>query len=116
MDLRAYYQKMREVEREIAGEDTVVISVETPDGGKGGVATEVPKRLAAKMVVEGRAKLADGPTAKAFREKAAEAKRAADELAAANKLQVSLVSTNELQRLRGAASGKKGPSDSHGLV
>jgi len=107
VDLKIYYQKVREVEERIAGDDAVVISVETPDGGRSGVATEVPKRLAAKMVAEGRAKLAEAPVAKAFREKAAEAKRAADELAAASKLQISVVSANELQKLRGTGSGKK---------
>jgi hypothetical protein len=107
MDLKIYYQKIREVERQIEGDDAVVISLETSDGGRSGVATEVPKRLAAKMVVEGRARLAETAAARAFREKVAEAKRAADDLAAASRLQISVVSTNELQKLRSAGSSKK---------
>jgi hypothetical protein len=107
VDLKIYYQKVLEVEKQITGDDAVVISLETPDGGRSGIATEVPRRLAAKMVVEGRARLAEAAAARAFHEKAAEAKRAADDLAAASKLQISVVATNELQKLRSAASGKK---------
>ena len=57
MDLKAYYAKVKEVEARIPGEWVVVISRETPDGGKAGVRVEVPKRVAAKMVVDGRAEL-----------------------------------------------------------
>ena len=40
------------------GEFPLVVSVETSDGGKGGTKTEVPRRLAAKLLVEGQARLA----------------------------------------------------------
>ena len=57
MDLRIYYQKVRDLEAKIAEEFPFVISKETPDGGKAGVRTQVPKRIAAKMIVEGLADL-----------------------------------------------------------
>ena len=58
MDLRVFYQKMRKLEQEIVGEHVVVVSLETPDGGKAGVRTEVTRENAAKMIVEGRARMA----------------------------------------------------------
>jgi len=58
MDLRVYFQKIRDVEAKIPGPYTTVVSVATPDGGRAGVLTDVPRRVAAKMVVDGTAKLA----------------------------------------------------------
>jgi len=58
MDLKLYYQKIRDVEAKIPGAYVEVVSLATPDGGKGGMVTEVPRRIAAKMVVDGTAKLA----------------------------------------------------------
>jgi len=58
MDLRGYYQKIREVEATIADAYAVIVSLETPDGGKAGTQTEVTRSLAAKMIVNGLAKLA----------------------------------------------------------
>jgi hypothetical protein len=57
MDLRIYYQKIRDVEATITEEFPVVVSKETPDGGKKGVRTQVPRKIAAKMIVEGLAEL-----------------------------------------------------------
>ena len=58
MDLRVYYQKVRDVEARIPGPYVLVESLATPDGGKAGLLTEVPRRVAAKMIVDGAAKLA----------------------------------------------------------
>ena len=58
MDLKIYYQKIREVEARIEEQFPIVISKETADGGHAGTATEVPRRLAAKMIVEGLARIA----------------------------------------------------------
>ena len=58
MDLRVFYQKIRQLEQEIEEPHVVVVSLETPDGGKPGVKTEVTRENAARMVVEGRARLA----------------------------------------------------------
>jgi hypothetical protein len=58
MDLRVYYQKIRSEEAKIPGKFAKVTSLATPDGGKPGMMTEVPRRVAAKMIVDGTAKLA----------------------------------------------------------
>ncbi len=57
MDLRGYYQKLRQLEASLP-EPCVVISHDTSDGGKAGVRTEVPRSIAAKMVTDGTARVA----------------------------------------------------------
>ena len=52
MDLRVYYQKIRKIEAEIKEPFIVVVSRETPDGGKAGLKSEVPRPLAAKLIAE----------------------------------------------------------------
>ena len=58
MNLKTYYQKIRDIERALVEPFIVLESNETADGGKEGVLTEVPRQLAAKMIAEGRARLA----------------------------------------------------------
>jgi hypothetical protein len=78
MDLRVYYQKIRKLEAEIAEPFVVVVSRETPDGGKAGVKTDVPRSLAARMIVEDRADMASAEETAQFH---AERERALDALA-----------------------------------
>jgi hypothetical protein len=106
MDLKIYYSKIREAEKKIPEAFAVVTSRETADGGKPGVYTEVPRRLAAKMIVEGLADLAEPEDAAGFRARQAEAKRVADEQALAAKVELRVVSQTELDRLK-ANLGKK---------
>jgi hypothetical protein len=107
MDLQVYYQKIRDVETKIADEFPLMVSVETSDGGKGGTKTEVPRRLAAKLLVEGQARLASKDELKAHREMLAEAKRLAERAAAAEKLQLTVLSSTELDRLRSDVRSSK---------
>jgi hypothetical protein len=106
MDLRMYYQKIREVEEKLA-DPVVMVSLETADGGKAGMRTEVPKRVAAKLVVEGRARVADEDEARAFHEAVAEAKQNADQLADASRMQWVVVAPTESRNPKGTGrSGK----------
>ncbi len=98
MNLKGYYQKIRDVERTILEPFAVLVSHATSDGGKEGVLIEVPNQLAAKMIADGRAHLASADEAKEFRQKTAEAKRAADEEAMANKMQITIVPTAEIKK------------------
>jgi len=98
MNLKAYYQKIREVESSLHTPFVIVVSNDTPDGGKQGLLIEVAAQLAAKMIADGRAHLASDNEALAFRQKAAEAKRAADDEIMASKMQVTIVPTAELKR------------------
>jgi hypothetical protein len=102
MDLRAYYQKIRETEGRFVDEFPVLVSCQTQDGGKAGVCTEVSRALAAKMLVEGMAREATPDELRSFRRAQAEAKRMADEAEAAKTLQFKVVSVDEVRKLTNA--------------
>jgi len=106
MDLRAYFQKIRELEAKIAEEFPIVVSLDTPDGGKAGTHTGVTRALAAKMIVEGVARLATEVEAAAFRALQEEASRVAQQIAAAAKVQVTVVAAGEPDKLKGAKQAK----------
>jgi hypothetical protein len=100
MDLRHYYEKIRAVEAKIDEEFALVVSNATADGGKAGTFTEVAKRLAARLIVEGLARLATEVEKKLFHEEMAEARRVAEQEAATSRVQLAVLSTSELERLR----------------
>lgn len=106
MDLKAYYQKMRQTEAELP-EPCVVVSRETADGGKAGMRTEANRSVAAKLIVEGSARPATEEEAREFEEQKREAKRAAEQLAAASRMQVTVIPTNEWRNLRSAGRNAK---------
>jgi hypothetical protein len=99
MDLKIYYQKIREIEAKIVEAFPVVAS--------GTVLTEVTRAVAAKLIVEGLARLATIEETKAFRELNAEAKRQADQATAAAKMHLSVLSTSELEKLKSLAGSAK---------
>jgi hypothetical protein len=99
MDLRTYYQKIRDTEATIPTQYVVVISRATDNGGKSGVPMEVSREVAAKMIVEGSAVLATADQATAFAVKQAAAQKAAQEAAAAAKVSVTVVSSDDLKKL-----------------
>ena len=77
MDLREYFQKIRKLEAEIEEPFVVVVSRTTPDGGKAGVLTDVPRVLAAKMIADEKADLASAEDAAKFRAETARQHREA---------------------------------------
>ena len=103
MDLRLYYQKIRELESKIESEFPLVVSLETGNGGRPGARTEVARRLAAKMLLDGSARLATAEEAQQHREESEEARKAALHAAAASKLQLTVVSAADLERFKGKA-------------
>jgi hypothetical protein len=107
MDLQVYFKKIRATEESLKDPSAVLVSLETQDGGREGVRTEVPRRTAATMIVEGAARLATLEEAREFQEQNAEAKKQADQLAAASRMQFTVVSPNELRKLRGGAQPAK---------
>jgi hypothetical protein len=90
MDLQAYYQKLRQTENQLSSGQTYIASVATPDGGKAGVITQAPTPIAARMIVEGRARAADSEEIAQFEKSQSEARERAEQLAEANKLRVVL--------------------------
>jgi len=91
MDLKVYYRKIREIEAELPDGDVIVVSLETPNRGRAGVPNEVPKHLAARLLVEGKARLASEEEASAFRNEVREASLEANEAATLSRLQVEIV-------------------------
>ena len=67
MDLRTYYKKVREADSTLKGNDIVLVSLATSEGGKEGVRTEAPRSVAAKLIAEGRARVASETEAEGFR-------------------------------------------------
>ena len=95
MDLRHYFRKMREIEATIKEPQTFVSSLETSDGGKAGIITEVPRELAAKMIAEACAVLATEEEREQFLEEQANNRAAAQQAEMARRLHVTLVSDGE---------------------
>ena len=107
MDLQIYFKKIRAMEESLKDPSAVLVSLETQDGGREGVRTEVPRRIAARMMVEGAARLATADEARGFQEQKVEAKRQADQLAAASRMQFTVISPNELRKLKGGGQPGK---------
>ena len=95
MDLRAYYQKLRQIEASLPDADLVVVSLGTPDGGRAGLSTEVPRAIAARLIAEGNARVATAEEAQKHRELHVEARRLAEQAAKASRIQVTVVSEAE---------------------
>ena len=84
MDLRAYYEKIGKIEASIDTVFAVVISRAMPDGGRGGVKTELPRGIAARLIADGKADLAS-PEETAQHKAQAEAKWKEAQLNVANR-------------------------------
>jgi hypothetical protein len=97
MNVKAYYQKIRELEQTLTDSFVVIVSHDTPDGGRGGLLTEVPKHLAARMIADERAHLASEDATLQFREKSADATRTAEELLLADQRHVRSMPASELR-------------------
>ena len=107
MDLRVYFQKIKQLEEIITGAFAVVVSHETPDGGIAGVLTEAPKSVAAQLVVEGKARLASQEEADAFQESKVQAKAESDRAALSGRVRLNLVSESELKAIKTVLKGAK---------
>ena len=107
MDLRVYFQKIKQLEATIEGAFAVIVSEETPDGGIPGVLTEVYKASAAQLLVEGKARLATTEEATAFQQSKVQAKEESDRAALAGRVQLSLVSDSELKAIKSVLKGAK---------
>ena len=98
MDLRIFFQKMREIERAIAEDPTLVVSLETSDGGKPGLVSEVRRTVAALLLVEGRARLADPSEAAEYRARTKAARLRLEQEAKARQVQFAFISEKDLRK------------------
>jgi hypothetical protein len=110
MDLQHYYSKVREVEAKITEEFTVIVSRETPEGGRDGSLTQVARRLAAQMVTDGVARLATAAEKEVFHADQVEAKLTVEQMAAAvaaaSRVQFAVLSPADVERLKGGGKSK----------
>jgi hypothetical protein len=88
MDLRSYYRKVKDTEERLKGAEVVLVSLETPEGGKEGVRTEAPRNVAARLIAEGRARVATDAEAVEFREGLRAARQKHEREEAARRVQI----------------------------
>ncbi len=91
MNLQKYFEDLKQKESEIEGRDIYVSSLETPDGGKVGIITQVPKRLGCQLIVEGKARLASETEVEEHRRVQAERRAAIESQTYAQRIQVQVV-------------------------
>jgi hypothetical protein len=91
MDLRSYYKKVREADSTLKGNDIVLVSLATSEGGKEGVLTEAPRVVAAKLIAEQRARVATDAEAEVFRQGLRTARDQYEEEEAARRVQIVMV-------------------------
>jgi hypothetical protein len=72
MEVKGYFQKIRAVEDSLPGDQVVVSTLATPDGGREGRLLELSRSLAAKMIVDRRARLATEEESERHRKKVRE--------------------------------------------
>jgi hypothetical protein len=110
-DLNGYFTQMRENEKSIPDEFPIVVSHKTGDGGVAGRLTEVTRRIAARLLVEGAAHLADIMEAENFRKAKQQAKASAESMAASAKLELAVAAAAEVERLAKAAAAAAAPKE-----
>ena len=107
MDLRVFFQKLRKIEQEIAEPHVVVVSHETPDGGRAGQLAEVSRSIAARLILEGHAHLATAEESAQFRSAARKAVEDAQHRLMADKVQVNVISDADLRAMKSASRAEK---------
>jgi hypothetical protein len=107
MDLKAYYRKIRDIEADICTAFIVVVSEETNDGGKAGEKNEVRRSLGARMVAEGKARLASDEEAAAYYSDEKQRIIDAEEEAIRSKVQIAFVPEEQVRALKTAVKQRK---------
>jgi len=107
MDLRVFFQKLRKIEQEIVEPHVVVVSHETPDGGRAGQLAEVSRSIAARLILEGYAHLATAEESAGFKGAARKALEEAQLRLMADKVQVNVISDADLRAMKSAPRAEK---------
>lgn len=96
MNLKRYYSEIREIEASLDGEHILMMSLDTEDGGRAGVVTEVPRYEAALMIKQQRGRVLSEEESAGYRLSTAERRVKANEARLAERLHVTVVSTDAL--------------------
>ena len=107
MDLRMFYQKLRKIEHEITEPHVIVVSNETPDGGRPGQKSEVSRSIAARLILEGQARLATAEEATEYRGSVEAALRDAEQRTIAERVQVNVITEADLRAVKNASKLEK---------
>ncbi|MBC8167105.1 MAG: hypothetical protein H7Y20_14705 [Bryobacteraceae bacterium] len=100
MDIRSYFRKIREIESSLSTPWIVMMSLETPDGGKPGLTTEVTRYMAAQLIVENRARLATEAEAHEYRAGLEQARADAEHERMASKVQFAVISEENIRAMK----------------
>ncbi len=67
MDIRSYFQQIRQIEGSLPEDGVVVVSLATRDGGKAGRLMELDRSLAARMIADHRVRSATAEESEQYR-------------------------------------------------
>jgi hypothetical protein len=97
MDVKQYYRKIAETEAGLKDNFAIVVSIETSDGGRSGVLSEVSRHTAARLIVEGRALVANEEQKQQYFEQQAAIRKAAAKAELSRRLQVAIIADPDLK-------------------
>jgi hypothetical protein len=106
MDIRVYFHKLQALEQSIGTPWVLVVSEETANGGKGGVATEVKRSVAARLILTGKARLATEAETEEYRGEQARVRAQAEQASLAGRVQIAVLSDQELRALKSSMRQK----------
>ncbi len=107
MELTSYYQRIRQIEAGLQEAFVVLVSLETPDGGKAGVRTEAPRTVAAKFIAEGWARPATEEETQEFQAQKQAAKKEAERRETASRIHFAILPESELGNLKPQRGSKQ---------
>ena len=99
MDLRTYYQRIRAMAASLP-DPVVVASLATPDGGRAGRLTEVPRDVAARLIADGAAEIAGEAQVAEFLEETRQRLTEEETRRAAARIQVNVITEGQARALR----------------
>jgi hypothetical protein len=107
MDLQLHYNKMRQEESRMTTEFPVIISHETADGGRAGIMAEVTRRIAARFITLGLARIANGEEEKTFQDLKLQARQMAIKALEDATVSATALTLKGLEKLQAAARPKE---------
>jgi hypothetical protein len=100
MNLRDYYREITAQEAAIEEPFALVISLQTPNGGRAGVASEVNRATAAKLIVDQHARLATPEEVKKLRDEREQKQRQKDLASLQERVRMTRLAEDDLRALK----------------
>jgi hypothetical protein len=107
MDLQLHYGKMRQEQEKMTDDFPVIASNETADGGRANVFIEVTKRIAARFIALGLARLANGEEKQIFHDAKLEARQIAIDAIEKATFSATLLATRSIERIQAGSKPKE---------